>query len=188
MLSLSPPAAETFIILVFPLLLILALLAVPFVSNRGPRAPSRRPIAVLGVILIYAVLGVLTHQGATAPWSPQMTAWSSEPVPEHMVAGSSPARLQGAAMFQNKNCRNCHALAGQGGTRGPDLSRVGLRLTADQLINQISNGTPGGGNMPAYGQQVSPAEMTVLVAFLSALRPGGEPPPSSPDGNRQPAR
>ena len=38
LLSLSPPAAETFIILVFPVLLIVGLLIVPFVSNRGERA------------------------------------------------------------------------------------------------------------------------------------------------------
>ena len=50
LLSLSPPEAETFIILVFPLLLIAALFLVPFVSNRGERAPSRRPVAVLAVI------------------------------------------------------------------------------------------------------------------------------------------
>ena len=49
LLSLSPPAAETFIILVFPVILIVALLLVPFVSNRGERAPSRRPVAVLSV-------------------------------------------------------------------------------------------------------------------------------------------
>src|SRR4051812_6539114 len=40
LLSLSPPAAETFIILVFPVLLIIGLLLVPFLSNRGERAPS----------------------------------------------------------------------------------------------------------------------------------------------------
>ena len=38
LLSLSPAGAETFIILVFPVLLILALFLVPFVSNRGERA------------------------------------------------------------------------------------------------------------------------------------------------------
>ncbi len=57
---------------------------------------------------------------------------------------------------------------------GPDLAGVGTRLTAGELIDQISNGTPGGGNMPAYGKQVSPAEMTAMVEFLSALRPGGQ--------------
>jgi ubiquinol-cytochrome c reductase cytochrome b subunit len=175
LLSLSPAGAETFVILVFPVMLIAVLFLVPFVSNRGERAPSRRPVAVLSVIVIYTVLGVLTYQGATAPWSPQMTAWSGEPVPEDLVRNSTPLRLQGAALFQNKDCRNCHALLGSGGKRGPDLTTVGMRLTRDQLIDQISNGTPGGGNMPAYGKQISPAEMTALVAFLENLRPQGEP-------------
>ncbi len=40
LLSLSPPSFETFIILVFPVLLIVALLLVPFVSNRGERAQA----------------------------------------------------------------------------------------------------------------------------------------------------
>src|SRR5205823_5913068 len=117
LLSLSPESAETFIILVFPVILIIALLLVPFVSNRGERAPSRRPIAVLMVIVIFTVLGVLTYQGMSAPWSPQMTAWSSEPIPVHMIEGRTPLELQGAAVFQNKNCRNCHALDNRGGMR-----------------------------------------------------------------------
>jgi ubiquinol-cytochrome c reductase cytochrome b subunit len=176
LLSLSPAGAETFLILVFPVLLIAVLFLVPFVSNRGERAPSRRPVAVLAVIVVYAVLGTLTYQGATSPWSPQMTAWSGDPIPERLVRTSSPLRLQGAALFQSKNCRNCHALDGSGGQRGPDLTAVGTRLTNGQLIDQISNGTPGGGNMPAYGKQISPAEMTALVAFLEDLRPVGAPP------------
>ena len=176
LLSLSPPAAETFIILVLPVVLIVALLLVPFVSNRGERAPSRRPVAVLSVIVIFAVIGVLTHLGATEPWSPVMGAWSGDAVPVDMVRASTPLQLQGAVVLQNKQCRNCHALEGVGGRRGPDLSGVGIRLTRDQLIDQISNGTPGGGNMPAYGKQIRPAEMSALVEFLVSLRPKGQEP------------
>jgi ubiquinol-cytochrome c reductase cytochrome b subunit len=179
LLSLSPAGAETFIILVFPVILIVALLLVPFVSNRGERAPSRRPVAVLSVIVIYALLGVLTYQGVTAPWSPEMTAWSADPVPVDLVRESTPSQLQGALVFQNKNCRNCHALEGIGGRRGPDLTTVGIRLTRDQLIDQVSNGTPGGGNMPAYGKQLKPTEMTTLAEFLVSLRPSGQPPARS---------
>jgi ubiquinol-cytochrome c reductase cytochrome b subunit len=176
LLSLSPPAAETFIILVFPVLLIIGLLLVPFVSNRGERAPSRRPVAVLTVIVLVTAFGVLTYQGATSPWSPAMSAWSGDPVPESLVRSAGPRALQGSLVFQNKNCRNCHALEGSGGTRGPDLTTVGRRLTRDQLIDQVSNGTPGGGNMPAYGKQVRPAEMDALVDFLVGLRPADVPP------------
>ena len=171
LLSLSPAGAETFIILVMPVILIGALLLVPFVSNRGERAPSRRPVAVLSVIVILTVISVLTYYGATEPWSPVMGAWSGDAVPEDLVQSSTPLRLQGAVVFQNKQCRNCHALLGVGGRRGPDLSSVGIRLTRDQLIDQISNGTPGGGNMPAYGKQMKPAEMSALVEFLVNLRP-----------------
>jgi ubiquinol-cytochrome c reductase cytochrome b subunit len=176
LLSLSPPAAETFVILVLPVVLIGALLLVPFLSHRGERAPSRRPVSVLLVILIGTVIPVLTYYGATEPWSPVMGAWSGAAVPVNLVRASTPLQLQGALVFQNKQCRNCHALAGTGGRRGPDLSAVGARLTHDQLIDQISNGTPGGGNMPAYGKQVKPAEMSALVDFLVSLRPPGREP------------
>ncbi len=171
LLSLSPPSVETFIMLVFPVIVIAILFLVPFISNRGERAPSRRPAAVLFVIVAYTALGALTYEGATAPWSPKMTAWSGDPVPENFVKERSPVELQGAVVFQYKNCRNCHALDGVGGRRGPDLSNVGTRMTANQLIDQVSNGTPGGGNMPAYGKQMSANEMTVLVDFLVSLRP-----------------
>jgi ubiquinol-cytochrome c reductase cytochrome b subunit len=175
LLSLSPPGAETFLMLVFPLLVVLVLFSVPFIANRGERAPSRRPVAVLSVIVIVALFGVLTYEGATAPWSPKMTAWSGDPVPVHIVEQSTPLQLQGALVFQNKSCRNCHALDGLGGKRGPDLTSVGARLNQGQLIDQVSNGTPGGGNMPAYGKQMPPAEMAVLVEFLTSLRPAGQP-------------
>lgn len=180
LLSLSPPEAETFIMLVFPMILIVVLFLVPFVSRRGERAPSRRPVAVLSVLVIATTLGVLTYEGVRAPWSPKMTAWSGDPVPEHLLEKRSPRQLQGAAILQVKQCRNCHALEGVGGQRGPDLTDVGGRMTRDQLIDQISNGTPGGGNMPAFGKQVTPAEMDALVDFLTTLRESGQPPAKSP--------
>jgi ubiquinol-cytochrome c reductase cytochrome b subunit len=34
----------------------------------------------------------------------------------------------------------------------------------------------GGGNMPAYGKNLSPAETTALVAFLQSLHPAGQAP------------
>jgi ubiquinol-cytochrome c reductase cytochrome b subunit len=168
--------------LVFPLVVIGILFLVPFISNRGERAPSRRPVVVLMVIIVYTAIGTLTYMGHSAPWSPEMHAWSGDPVPDDIVSRSTPSELQGAAVFQYKNCRNCHILGRTGGRRGPDLTTVGSRLSRNQLIDQVSNGTPGGvgrpggGNMPAYGKQLSPAEMTVLVDFLVSLRPEGEPP------------
>jgi ubiquinol-cytochrome c reductase cytochrome b subunit len=79
---------------------------------------------------------------------------------------------QGALVFQVKQCHNCHSLDDQGGKRGPALDAVAVRLTQDQLIRQVIQ---GGGNMPAYGKNLSPAETTALVAFLESLHPAGQP-------------
>ncbi len=57
--------------------------------------------------------------------------------------------------------------------RGPALDAVATRLTGDQLIRQVLQ---GGGNMPAYGKNLSPEEVTALVAFMRTLRPDYEPP------------
>ena len=86
--------------LVFPVVLIAGLFLVPFISNRGERAPSRRPMAVLLVIGIYTVLIVFTYEGATSPWSPVMDAWTKDPVPVDMVKNRTPLQLEGAALLQ----------------------------------------------------------------------------------------
>jgi ubiquinol-cytochrome c reductase cytochrome b subunit len=182
LLALSPPSVETFIMLVLPVIVIVALLLVPLISHRGERAPSRRPVAVLVVIVVYTVLGVLTYQGVIAPWSPVMDAWTGDPIPINLVRQATPRQLQGSLVFQYKNCRNCHALEGIGGRRGPDLTTVGTRLTRNQLIDQVSNGTPGGGNMPAFGKQMTPGEMTIVVDFLVSLRPEGQLPAGANSG------
>ncbi len=88
------------------------------------------------------------------------------------MKGRSPLELQGAILIQSKQCRNCHALGGEGGLRGPALDTVATRLTADQLIRQVIQGS---GNMPAYGKNLRPAEVTALVAFMETLRPSYQP-------------
>jgi ubiquinol-cytochrome c reductase cytochrome b subunit len=76
-------------------------------------------------------------------------------------------------LLQNKQCRNCHALGGRGGERGPALDDVATRLTRDQLVRQILQ---GGGNMPAYGKNLSPAEVAALLAFLETMHPTNQLP------------
>ena len=88
--------------------------------------------------------------------------------PSSSCKGQTALERQGALVFQAKQCRNCHALGDEGGRRGPALDDVATRLTQDQLIRQVLQ---GGGNMPAYGKNLSPAETTALVAFLETLHP-----------------
>jgi ubiquinol-cytochrome c reductase cytochrome b subunit len=174
-LSFLPPSAETPILIIGPGIGIVFLLLLPFVAGEGEKSRKRRPIAVLMILLIAVMLGSLTQLGLDAPWSPMMDAWSSLPIPSEYLQGRTALERRGALVFQAKQCHNCHSLDDMGGKRGPALDRVALRLTQDQLIRQVIQ---GGGNMPAYGKNLSPAETTALVAFLETLHPSGYPPAS----------
>jgi ubiquinol-cytochrome c reductase cytochrome b subunit len=173
LLSLLPPSLETPVLLIGPVVAIAGLLLLPFLSGEGEKSWKRRPIAVLTVSLIAIMLGTFTHLAGFTPWSPHMNAWSGDPVPDRYIHDSSALARQGALVFQVKQCRNCHSLGESGGQRGPALDSVAVRLTQDQLIRQVIQ---GGGNMPAYGKNLSPAETTALVAFLETLHPKGQAP------------
>jgi ubiquinol-cytochrome c reductase cytochrome b subunit len=172
-LSFLPPSMETPALLIGPVVGILALLLLPFVFGEGEKSWRRRPVAVLTILFVAVVLGTFTRLAEHTPWSPVMDAWSGIPIPSQFLHHRTALERQGALVFQVKQCHNCHSLDNQGGKRGPTLDAVAVRLTPDQLIRQVIQ---GGGNMPAYGKNLSPAETTALVAFLETLHPAGQSP------------
>jgi ubiquinol-cytochrome c reductase cytochrome b subunit len=176
-LAFLPPELETPMLLIAPPIIIGAMLLLPLFAGEGEKHWSRRPIAVLMVAVIAVTLGVFTRLGTYTPWSPIMNAWSSDTVPQRYLHGLTPIERQGAIVFQNKQCRNCHSVGNEGGQRGPTLDAVASRMTEDQMVRQVLQ---GGGNMPAYGNALNPDETTALVDFLKTLRGGKE--------NLQPAR
>ena len=116
--------------------------------------------------------------------APHMNGWSSNALSKARILGKdqfsgklTPAQLQGAVLFQHKTCRNCHAIDGLGGQKGPPLDNVATYLDRGELIRQIEQ---GGVNMPPFGKQISPPEIESLIGFLQTLRPKGERPASSP--------
>lgn len=172
-LALLPPNMETILLIIGPVIAIGFLIALPLISGTGEKSWRRRPVAVLSLLLIIIALAAFTQLGTYAPWSPVMDAWSSAPIPPNLLEGRTALERQGALVLQDKQCRNCHALGGEGGQRGPALDTVATRLTGDELIRQVLQGR---GNMPAYGNNLSPAETTALVAFLKSLHPPSQRP------------
>ncbi len=166
LLALLPPSWETPVLLIAPPIAILFLIALPLVAGTGEKSWHRRPVAVLSVLVLAIGWGTFTHLATYSPWSPKMTAWSGAPVPVWFIQKSTPLVRQGANVFQYKQCRNCHALGGVGGQRGPALDEIATKMTKDQMIRQVIQ---GGGNMPAFGKNLSPAEVTALVTFLETL-------------------
>src|ERR1700722_2518807 len=146
-LSLLPPSMETPALLIGPVIVLAGLILLPFIFGEGEKSWRRRPIAVLTILLSAVALGTLTKLAQFAPWSPVMDAWSEIPVPSEFLQNRTALERQGALVFKLKQCHNCHSLDDQ-----------------------------GGGNMPAYGKNLSPAETTALVAFLETLHPAGQLP------------
>jgi ubiquinol-cytochrome c reductase cytochrome b subunit len=173
LLSLLPPSMETPVLLIGPAIALVFLIGLPLFAGEGEKSWKRRPIAVLSILLIAVALGTFTQLASRAPWSPAMDAWSGDAVPVRYWKSRTALQRQGALVFQVKQCRNCHALGGAGGERGPALDTVAVHLTQDQMVRQVIQ---GGGNMPAYGKNLSPAETTALVSFLETLYPAGQTP------------
>ncbi|MCL4559931.1 MAG: cytochrome b N-terminal domain-containing protein [Chloroflexi bacterium] len=162
--ALMPPAIENVAIFLLPLLGIGIFVLTPFFSNKGERSPLRRPWAVGIVIIIVVMVASMTIAGAQAPWSPDFAA---KPLPVSIIGTSSGPVYQGAQLFYEKGCEYCHMISGQGGSRGPNLTTVGTRLTKNDIIIRIVN---GGVNMPAFGGSLTSQELSDLVAFLQSRK------------------
>jgi ubiquinol-cytochrome c reductase cytochrome b subunit len=73
----------------------------------------------------------------------------------------------GATLFRDRGCGQCHQIRGVGGHKGPDLSGVGRKLKKPQITQQIVN---GGDAMPAFGNVLPQPEIAALVKYLRHQR------------------
>lgn len=162
--ALMPPKIESYMIIIGPMLTIIILLALPFMSNTGERHPIRRPWAVFGSTCVIIFVFALFLLGEKAPWSPR---FKSQPLTSINIHSSNPEVVTGGALFYKKGCLYCHKIDDQGGYKGPDLTEVGLRLSYGDLNIRIVN---GGNNMPAYGGILNKKELTAIIAFLQTRK------------------
>ncbi|HEX4086656.1 MAG TPA: cytochrome b N-terminal domain-containing protein [Chthoniobacteraceae bacterium] len=164
LLALIPPRVEGLLMILVPAFIGFLLLIVPLLNNRGERAPSRRPWSIAVVLLSVILIGSLWVVGVESPWSPNFDPGR---LPISVIGANTGPIFQGAILFDDKGCLNCHLIKGYGGRRGPDLTYIGDELTKDNMIIRIVN---GGVNMPAFGNMLKPAEIDSLVAFLSSRK------------------
>jgi ubiquinol-cytochrome c reductase cytochrome b subunit len=162
-LAMAPHNLETLIIVAGPLVFGALLLLVPL-FNTGERSVRRRPLAALLVVFIWTMIVVFWVAGERATWSPDFDV---APLPARVVSSDDPDVVRGAKLYHDKGCAFCHAIQGYGGERGPELSNVADRMSADQMTARITNGGP---NMPAYVRVLTPQETRAIVAFLGTRR------------------
>jgi menaquinol-cytochrome c reductase cytochrome b/c subunit len=149
------------------------MLALPFVDMRRERRLSRRPVAVVITILTVIAMGTLTYKGATAK-----EALGSElqaAVPGWIKKqGLPPAAVPGAKLFASSGCLTCHTYLGTGSSNlgAPDLSKEGAKGRGIQFqikhLMDPRSVTPGS-PMPSFAS-LGQANLNKLAIFLEASK------------------
>ena len=154
-----------------PTVLLVLLFALPFLDIRRERRVLRRPVAVVGAILVVLSMGVLTYKGATAEEG--VSGNSAELVDQWFADFNLPEDVRpGAEVFTDSNCIACHAYGGVGAAIGPELTEIGNENNADYFQRYTANPQAFGNSvMPAYaglGEQ----RLRDLARFLEASKGG----------------
>ena len=176
-----------------PTICLILLFAVPFIDKRRERRLSHRPVAVIAAILVIASMAVLTWKGATAKefvaseveglvddWIQQGALDQNATMVE--VTGLDNAQKQqaaeeGAVLFAQSGCLNCHVYQGAGSQNlgAPDLTDEGTKERGVQFqldhLKCPSCVTPGS-PMPSFAS-LSEEQLQSLAVFLEASRGTG---------------
>jgi mono/diheme cytochrome c family protein len=156
-----------------PNILLVLLLALPFIDLRRERRLSRRPVAVVAAVLTVLSMAVLTWKGATAK-----EALASEEilnVPTWVKAEKlPPAAVPGAKLFASSGCTACHTYLGSGGSQlgAPDLTNIGTRnLGITFQINHLKcpSCVNPGSPMPKFAS-LGDKRLRELAIFLEASK------------------
>ena len=167
-LALLPHQLESYVMILFPLMVGVILILLPLLFKRGERSIRRRPWAPIIVLTVLAALTSLTLEGYRSPWSPHFNA---KPLTTKIIGTTQGPVYLGAQVFNKKGCLYCHTISGHGGLRGPDLTYVASRMTRQQLTIRVMNGA---NNMPAFAGILKPEELDNLLKFLATRTEPGE--------------
>lgn len=87
-----------------------------------------------------------------------------------LITVAAQAESKGEQIFKQK-CAMCHAVKGQGGAIGPELTKVAARLKAKDLKEKLDNPkkTNPSSMMPSF-KTLPKAEMDALMGYLKTLK------------------
>ncbi|HET7450188.1 MAG TPA: hypothetical protein VFJ78_06290 [Gaiellaceae bacterium] len=160
-----------------PTVLLVILIAVPFVDVRPERRLLRRPVAIIASILVVVSMGVLTYKGATAKESlgtelvAKVPSWAKT-----QGFSSNREALAGARTFAVSGCLNCHTYLGVGGgfAGAPNLSAEGAKNKGiDFQIRHLKNpaSVNPGSPMPSFAG-LGATRLKQVATFLEASKGG----------------
>jgi quinol---cytochrome c reductase cytochrome c subunit, bacillus type len=158
-----------------PTVLLVILIAVPFIDTRSERRLSRRPVAIVASILVVVSMGVLTYKGATAKEAlgseliAHVPKWAAE-----QGFQNNQQAIEGAKLFAVSGCLNCHTYLGDGGHNlgAPELTAEGAKNKGiDFQVRHLENpaAVNPGSPMPSFAG-LGTARLTQLAHFLEASK------------------
>jgi mono/diheme cytochrome c family protein len=122
--------------------------------------------SLLVVVAAVSACGGSSGSSASSSASTPATTQASTPAPATTTAGAGGAVTAAAGKKVFKaNCGGCHTLAdaGTNGNVGPNLDDLGPDMAT--VVRQVTN---GGGGMPAFGSQLSKAQIQSVAKYVSS--------------------
>jgi ubiquinol-cytochrome c reductase cytochrome b subunit len=163
LVALLPPAVAPLFQWLFPVLLFLVLILLPFLDRSPHRGWRNRPLAcVLVLLLVFAILA-LSWWRYQSPWTGRPAA-EAPSIPQGFVLAREAE--DGRMLFLQHGCASCHAVAGSGHSRvGTDLARMEHLYSQAELQRYILHPLAGVA-MPSYADRLSEEELHRVVAFV----------------------
>ena len=158
-----------------PTLLIVLLIALPFIDIGRERRPLRRPVAMTAAILVIISMGALTYKGATAkePLAAENLVLVPQWAQKQGFAGNQTA-VDGAKIFAQVGCMNCHTYLGAGNLNsgGRDKSEIGKTSNrgVQGFADYVSDPSKFGNNVMPKWSDLGKDNLLKLGAFLEASK------------------
>src|SRR5262245_44958225 len=158
-----------------PTVLLVLLIAIPFIDTRPERRLSKRPVAIVASILVVLSMGILTYKGATAKEALGTELLALVPTwAKQQGFENNPQAIEGAKLFAVAGCLNCHTYLGAGGTNlgAPDLSAEGAKNKGiDFQVRHLENpaAVNPGSPMPSFAG-LGTERLTQIAHFLEASK------------------
>jgi ubiquinol-cytochrome c reductase cytochrome b subunit len=163
LMGLLPASVASWFVVVFPLLVVLGLVALPLCDRRPERGMRKRPGVVVAVCLVIVAFVALSGLRLRSPW----TGWPQAEPPELPPGYELNADAErGRQLFAQHGCTSCHSVAGAGGREvAIDLARLPAPRSHVDLVRYISQPPPDVA-MPAYAGWATEEEMARLADYV----------------------
>ncbi len=166
LIALLPPSIAPWFVVVFPVVSLLALLALPFLDRSPARGIRRRPLWAMAVVLmVVALLALSDYRRRSA-----FTGWP-DPEPPAIPAGMqlTPDAEAGRHLFAQFGCTSCHPVAGQGQHVAVDITKIDPVRSRTYIRDYILN-PPDGIAMPSYAGRLSDEQLAGLIEFCHEVQ------------------